>query len=410
MVETNFVPILRYDLKFTFVEEEGETFFIMEDPYGYTVNENCMIHSGLFELLVDFAEELTQEQIEEKLLEIFPDENIFPRFMKVIEDLDESGFMISDKYLSLKHQKDAEYKALPFRPSLSEKINYPSDKNEAEILFTDIFSTTPKENYDGDSVAIIAPHLDFNACHEVKEAYSAAYHSIRDTEADVYVILGTSHFVSTDYFMATEKDYQTPLGTAKIDRELLAALGDQLGDDLTIDEMAHKIEHCIEYQTALLLSYFKKEEINILPILCGSINEEIVHSQLPMSSKNFANFIVALKSVIEQSGKKAVFIASVDFAHIGPQFGDAFNVEIKIPELAKDEIEIIELLEKCDSEAYFNKISSIKDCWRVCGNTPMYALMNIIQPAQGKLLKRSIWLNEENESAVSFASLAYKKV
>jgi len=410
MMEKNFVPILRYDLKFTFVEEEGETFFIMEDPYGYTTKDNCMIHSGLFELLVDFAEELTPEEVEAKLLERYPEENIFPQFMNVIEDLDDSGFMISDKYISLKTQKDAEYEALHYRPSLSEKINYPSDKKEAEIFFSDILSITPKENYDGDAVAIIAPHLDFSSCHEVKEAYSAAYHSIRDTEADVYVILGTSHFVSTDYFMATEKDYQTPLGTAKIDHELLSALKSELGEDLTIDELAHKIEHCIEYQSALLLSYFKKEEMNILPILCGSINEEIVHSELPMSSEKFANFIFALKKVIEQSGKRAVFIASVDFAHIGPQFGDAFNVEVKIPELAKDEIEIIELLERCDSEAYFNKIASIKDCWRVCGNTPMYALMNIIQPAQGKLLKRSIWLNEANESAVSFATIAYKKV
>lgn len=416
------VPILRYDLNFKPYEENGEMFIILSDPFGYAT-EQVIINSYFYNLFIQFAVEITAEEVKKILdkvsLDLAKDSkkeiipfDVFKEYMNVINQLNDLYFLISDKYFKRKEEIDTAYNNLETRPPVTAGSSYPAIQNDASNFFRKIFSSTDSTNFEGNSKAIIVPHLDFNAYgdiekNEVHQAYSSAYHSIKNTDADVYIVLGTSHIISTDYFMLTEKNYETVLGVAQNDDELISELKSKLKDSLTVDELAHKMEHSIEYQIILLQHYFNNPNIKVLPILCGSTAEEIASGNNPILTAKFSKFISALKGSIEKLGRKPVFIASVDFAHIGKKFGDSFDAKDKAEESTNADMLLIQDIEKGKSEDFFKQISDIKDKWRVCGISSISALLNIIDIPKGRLLKYGVWYEEPTQSSVSYASISF---
>ena len=171
--------------------------------------------------------------------------------------------------------------------------------------------------------------IDFRIGSKAHRCYAAGYHSIRNTNADLFVILGTSHQGNSDYFMLTKKDFETPLGCAETDRDIIDMLASGLSYDLTIDDMAHRHEHSIEFQVVLLQHYFRNRSFRILPVLVGSFHNFIHDKTMPGSDGRLSEFISKLKGIIAEMGRKAVFIASADMAHIGRKFNDKFYAEIR---------------------------------------------------------------------------------
>jgi AmmeMemoRadiSam system protein B len=298
------------------------------------------------------------------------------------------------------------YLGLPERPAICAGDSYPAEKSELSESLTKLFASAPTDKFAGLSKAIVAPHLDLRLGGELDYAYAAAYHSIRKSEADVYVILGTSHLISNDYFMFTEKPYETPLGQATLDLELLHALDDELGDYMTIDDLAHKNEHSIEYQVLLLQHYFKPD-VTILPILCGSLYDELESDDVAVSSVRYNKIIDGVKTALNKLNKKAVFIASADLAHIGRKFGDDFDADTKLEELEKADLTTINSLIADSDKGFLGSLFACNDQWKVCGMAPITALAKICDYEKAELLHYNIWDQTETKSAVSFASLAF---
>lgn len=401
------IPPLRNDLDLQLIEHEGNKYVLMQDTYGYAA-ESIAVSLDFYNLTLHFNSDSTFEEIEKILLKQGVTGDLNPIF-DLITKLDNDGFLLSRNFFELRNKIESEYINSPVRPSVCAGSVFPDDPRELKSYLDAFFNSSDKLQIQGDAKSVIVPHIDFRVGNEVHKTYAAGYHSIRNTEADLYVIFGTSHYANSDFFMLTNKDFETPLGSVQTDIELINELSKYLGDDLTVDDFAHKPEHSIELQAVLLKHYFADRDFKILPVLTGSLHEYILNGEMPEHTQRYANFLDALKKSIEYLGRKAVYISSVDFAHIGRKFGDDYDAEPTLGMLKSEDAKLIDALLTENKNDFFAKIQNDKDKYKICGTAPIYAMMTINNPKDAKFFNYAQWNEIETKSAVSFASIAYYK-
>lgn len=405
-MNNNDFPKFRKDLRLNIVEQEGQQLIIIQDPYGFAP-DNIAITYQFYVLMNTLSSGIALEQLKEDVFKSSGEIIDLQPIIEQISKLEELNLLESERFFQLKEDYEREYLSNPLRPAVCVGNSYPNEKSEIEEFCLNIFNSVDKETIAGNARSVIVPHIDLSLKGDVWQAYSSAYHSIRDTEADLYVILGTSHYANSDYYMLTRKNYNTPLGTAETDAELISLLESEAVDLFAFDEFAHKPEHSIEFQILLLQAYFKGKNFKVLPILVGSFYEYILDSLTPADNDKISEFLTQLNSAIEKLGRKAVFISSVDFAHIGRKFGDNFDAAEKLDTLKIMDSSLIENLENSDANGFFDIIRQEKDRWKVCGTAPIYSMLTARKHTSGKLLKYGIWNELPTASAVSFASIAY---
>ncbi len=118
-----------------------------------------------------------------------------------------------------------------------------------------------------------------------------------DGMPQTFIILGPNHTGRGSALAVTTQDFQTPLGVAKVDRELAKALRKDLVDD---DEEAHMAEHSIEVQLPFL--QYLSPEIKFVPLCMGLQDYDAATSVGKV-----------IKDAIK--GKDVIVIASTDMSH-----------------------------------------------------------------------------------------------
>lgn len=401
------IPKLRPDLQYQIVEDESEEFIILIDPKGYS-GQPIAIPSGLMHLFNLIDGEIGAEGFAEKVKELYGEDAnlVLEPFGKLLEYMDYGGFLDSEAFKIIKGDVD-KYLASPVRPSVCAGNSYSPNpeelKKEMEFIDQSVDSDTIEEGAD----SIIVPHIDFRIGPGAHKAYASGYHALRGQKPDLVVIFGTAHYGNSSHFMFTKKDYSTPLGIIKTDKELIDQLSENLSFDMKIDDLAHRMEHSIELQTVLAQHFFSDKGFKLLPVLVGSFQDYIASGKKPSDDEQFNEFVEKLRKIIEESGRKAVFIASADFSHIGRKFNDDFDAEPVLETISAEDGILLDSLEKCNSEDFFSTIAGIKDKNRVCGLSPIYSMMKTCNPKKGKKMEYHQWNEKETKSAVTFASIAY---
>ena len=74
--------------------------------------------------------------------------------------------------------------------------------------------------------AMLMPHIDYRVS---ENAYGACMHELQQSTADVFVIIGTSHYWHTDSVVLTNKHFETPLGLVQTHQEVVEMLTNELG-------------------------------------------------------------------------------------------------------------------------------------------------------------------------------------
>ena len=100
-------------------------------------------------------------------------------------------------------------------------------------------------------------------------------------------------------------------------------------------------------------------------------------------------------------------MAGADLAHVGPRFGDPELVSA--PELAQIEREDREMLEPVaagDAPAFFDAVARDGDRRRICGLSPIYALLKVLGGASGRVKRYGQW--PDPQGVVSFASVSFE--
>jgi AmmeMemoRadiSam system protein B len=195
------------------------------------------------------------------------------------------------------------------------------------------------------------------------------------------------------------------------DRAFLAEIEADCPFDLYEDEFVHKAEHSIELQIIFLRALWQRQDLfQIVPVLCGSLHEAILNNKSPMELPGVSHFIAALKMAMTKSQKRICLLASADLAHVGLRFGDpeAPN-RFSLQSLADEDRSLLGFAEGVDAEGFYETIRREKDRRRICGLSSIYTFLHLIgnRAREGKLLNYGQSMDAGNQSAVTFASLAF---
>jgi AmmeMemoRadiSam system protein B len=254
---------------------------------------------------------------------------------------------------------------------------------------------------------VLSPHIDFQRGGPV---YTWAYKALAEqTQIDTFVILGVAHQYCRRRFALTLKDFETPLGVARTDRNYVERIAQLAGSELFDDELVHRAEHSIEFQTVFLRYVLGRErEFSIVPILVGSFQDYIDQGTDPIEDPAVRRFVDALRLAEAASGKRVAYIGGIDLSHVGPEFGDPDPVDAPLQATVRDfDREMLAHAEAGDASRWFQTAARVANRWRVCGLAATYTMLHAIGPAQGQLLKYDQALDDRRTCCVSFASMVF---
>ena len=171
-------------------------------------------------------------------------------------------------------------------------------------------------------------------------------------------------------------------------------------------ELVHRTEHSAEFQTVFLKHALKGREFEVVPILCSSF-EPYCGKKSPSTVGQIEDSIQALGEAIRESGKKVCIVGGVDFAHVGPRFGDAKPVTPKLIKWMEGEDKVsIGKVEEGDAEGFWESVMADNNKRKVCGLTAVYTALRLLSPVKGKLLKYG-YAPDPAGGIVSFASVEF---
>ena len=148
-------------------------------------------------------------------------------------------------------------------------------------------------------VAVIVPHAGYIFSGQI---CADGFKQVSNRQYDVIVILGTNHTNASFEKISVYPGvgFRTPLGTAQIDRNVVASLMKADPSDCTLDKSLHELEHSVEVIVPFIQVVFPKAKI--VPIVVGSPDVNMCN-----------RFGRALAKVLKN--KRALIVASSDLSH-----------------------------------------------------------------------------------------------
>ena len=332
---------------------------------------------------------------------------LFPRsiLIDIIETLDQNIMLENTTY----HQAIAQFHDLPKRTCLLAGHSFPRDPQQLGAMLDEIMQKSQiksRERLQG----LIAPHIDLN---RGELCYADAYQAAKtNPDGQIYVILGTTHSpVSNRRFVFSNKPYETPYGQLSLHREFIDKVAARYSNDIFADQIVHKGEHCIEFQALFLQHTFPSSSITVVPILVGSFHDLLEQRKSPAEDIEISEMLAILKEVAAEIGEEKIcWIASVDLAHVGQRFGDSMPLdESLLAKIREFDMQLLNHAEAKNPEGFFQTIAEQADQYKICGLSPIYCLLDILNTGntQGNLLRYEQSLEPEAQSVVTFATMIF---
>ena len=401
------------------VQHEGKTLIYLKDPLNFATPLGIS-PAGYF-VLAHFDGGHSFTEIQETYGKRFGALLGTDELKQFVEMLDQHHYLESDRFDNYRQAVMAEFRQSPTRIPAHVGGGYKSDPVGLTAQLDDYFQPPkgpgPPTIANGRVApkAIVAPHIDF---HRGGPSYAWAYKALAESQgADLYIVLGTSHCGGNTPYILTLKDFATPLGLVETDREFVNRLQAQCVDDYFGDEYLHRGEHSIEFQMLFLkyaaqkraaLSGQPEKPFKIVPILVSSFHSLMMSRTLPEQTAAIGNFLTALRRLAAQDSREICFVAGVDLAHVGRQFGDTEPVtDDFLKWIEAEDRQLVERLAALDAPGFFNEIAKDQDRRKICGFSPLYSLIHLLDGARGNHLNYGQAFTPETGSAVTFTSMIF---
>lgn len=327
----------------------------------------------------------------------------------IVDALDAACFLESPRFARRRGQVISAFSREPVRRATHAGGAYHADPvTLARYIEEACLGTASPSPSPGRLVALSAPHMDlWRAATGYGHAYRACAEGLAP-EVDTLVLLGTCHAPMRSPFAVCDKIFETPLGNFAPDREAIAELTAGARFDVREEEYLHKQEHSLEFQAVFLKHLLGDTPAKIVPILCG-LGEAQVSRRDPTRDPEAESFLVALRELSERRGRRVLFVAGADLAHMGPRFGDAraLGPEERRALRARDEASL-RWATSGDAAAFFADVAADQDTRRVCGLGPIYTLLRAVAGrSRGQVLHYDQCVDPTEGSVVSHASLGF---
>ena len=397
-------PKIRQGLEALPFEHQGQRLIMLRDRLGFA-RDSLLIPPHLAALLAHMDGEHSLRDLQSNYMRMTGNLLYLEDLQHYVEKLEEGLFLETDRFLALVARERQEFLENPIRQMQFGGASYPADPQQLRSHLEGFLAKadgagSPERLERGRLVGLMAPHIDLNAggvCFA--HAYRAALAAVRPT---TWVILGTGHEFVENYFALTLKDFETPLGLARHDREFCGELLARAPRNLLAGEYSHRKEHTIEFQAVFLT--LTQPACRIVPLLCSFSLEEWEEDG-PYIEETAG----LLRQLARERYPEIGFIASVDLAHIGPRYGDSFRPHNgTLQEHLEADRQLLESLCRCDPREFLREAGRGRNRRRICGLAPLLVLSKVLAgTALGVVLDHSYVVVDQQNSFVTFASMAF---
>ena len=400
-------PRLR-PLDFQSVVFQGQQVWYLRDPLQLSQYQ-IFIPPALAQMLIHCDGTHTPQEIHAALCLQLGTQLDFAVVADALAQLDEACLLENERSQSRLDELKAEYRAQPHRPPALANLSYPGTPS--------ILAQTLENYSNGDDLSdwepwfgrgIISPHIDYQRGGAVyakvwQRAKTAVLH------ADLILVFGTDHNGGPGAFTLTRQPYATPYGVLPTDVDLIDKVADAIGPDAAYaEELHHRQEHSVELTAVWLHHIYHQADIDpkpMIPILVGSFHHFIGNGSHPAQDKTLMTAIDTLKK--ETAGKKVLAVASVDFAHVGPNFGDSFPMDQpRRAALRQTDDHLAQSIIRGDVTGFYDQIAAVNNKNRICGFSPIYLMLRYLGATEGvQIAYDQCTADEQDTSLVSIAGI-----
>lgn len=308
------------------------------------------------------------------------------------------------EHIQLEKILDQAFLSAKVRQSTCAGLCYPDEAKELR-LWLDLHFAKYLQTPSSPVHALFAPHIDFRVNIDI---YAKAFSNIRNLRPKKVFLIGTSHYSGMYWpayenkpFILTTKDFETPLGVVKTDKEMVKTLSEKCPFATTHD-VAHRNEHALELHI-VLLAYLWQHPFEIVPILVGGL-DELLYSDKNPSMDALKHFGDILQSTIEEDD---LILISGDLSHIGRKFGDKVAAENIRSASKKNDVDFLHTSAHSSPAELIKLMQSNTDEFRICGFPPMLTYKMAFPNTKGTSLAHAYWDEKGSQSGVSFAAMSF---
>ena len=400
-------PCLR-PLDFQPITYQNQPMWLLRDPLKLS-QEQLIFPAYLTQLLMFIDGTRTMDTIHADFCSYVKAPVDYAVIADTLDQLDAALLLDNDRSQQFKQTLLAEYRAQPYRQPALAGLSYPSEPDKLTRLF---------EGYGrGDDLVdwqpwtgrgIVSPHIDYErGGHVYAKVWRRAAAAV--LAADLVVILGTDHNGGPGTVTLTRQAYTTPYGVLPTDLEMIAKLETAVGSDFAYaEELHHRDEHSVELSAVWLHYIYQQAGVTpkpMVPILVGSFHHFVANGHHPADDVKLTAVIDTIKR--EMSGKNVLLVASVDLAHVGPVFGDQFQMDVRRrANLRMADEGVMQTAVAGDAVGWYDQIAAVQDRNRICGFAPTYLMLRMLGRGNGrKIAYRQCAADPQNASFVSICGL-----
>jgi len=325
---------------------------------------------------------------------------------RMLDVLDDALLLDNEHFASYRRERVDAFTKSPVRKASSAGGSYPDDPDELRAFLDDILAAADPTT-EATPRGLIAPHIDH---HRGRRSYADAYATLAKGDlADLVIILGTAHTETVERFALTRKDFETPLGVARTDTDVVDMLLERSGRDLLVDEFVHAGEHSVELELVFIqhLAQKARRDFRIVPILCGSFQEAMVEDTPPASLGGVSEMIAGLREIVADGTRRVMIVAGADLAHVGPRFGGDRRVTKRtLAEVERADRETLAFVVNGDADGFYECTARDENARNICSIASIYLTLKTLEPCAATLLDYDQWCADDGSSCVTFAACA----
>jgi AmmeMemoRadiSam system protein B len=144
-----------------------------------------------------------------------------------------------------------------------------------------------------------------------------------------------------------------------------------------------------------------------VPILASFAHEALARGRRAEDDRRVATFLDAIVETAAAQKRRVAFVAGADLAHVGPRFGDAEPIsEADRQRVEREDRAMLEPVARGDAAGFFASIEADGDRRRICGFSPIYALLRCLPGVPGTVRHYGQW--PDPQAVVTYASVVYE--
>jgi AmmeMemoRadiSam system protein B len=388
-------------------EHEGEQMVLIQDSSGLADGPLVVSPAGFF-ILTHFDGQHTLDDIQAAFQSQFNQELARDQLETMIEQLDVAHYLDTERFARFYQGLVDAYRAAPTRVS-REAAAYGAEKDGLGPTIDRMLggcTINPRPKPSPRLVGLVAPHLDYP---RGGPCYAAAYRVMADAgPLHRVIILGTNHFGRGLSVVATGKDFETPLGTTRTDRDFLAALEARCGAALCRHEFDHLREHSVELQVLVLQQLLGPANFQIVPVLCPDPCGPTGTAPADGDGVDLRRFAGALGELVREDARRTLVVAGADLSHFGRRFGDDCDLDEDFTgEVERKDREALGALVSGACDSFVSCVRARENDTRICSAGSIFALAAAFPGARPELLKYHQAVDRETGTGVSCSAIAF---